>query len=133
MLLRAALEAAREPTGPLAVLAASWLELGVEVAVRRDPAWEWARVRADVVAALRRDFGAWVVPFATDVFDTSVLRTVEKVPGVLSCTLPELTLAGQSYRSPVPARWDHVAQRPVAAEVLALSADPARVDVTEAT
>jgi predicted phage baseplate assembly protein len=131
--LHAALTANRDPIRRLEVLSGEALRFGVSVQVKRDPRWEWKRVRNDVLSALGDAYGPWQLPFTHAVHATSLLSTIEKVPGVVACTMPQLSSGEHKLVSSLSAgaaRWEKGA--PAAAQVLAL-ADPATLSVTEMT
>jgi predicted phage baseplate assembly protein len=119
-----ALTAVRDPLLPLDVLAATALWFTCLVQVRRDPAWPWRRVRADVLAALEAAYAPWRVPFATPVSSTTVLSIVDKVPGVLSCHVPRLSdrnTENATVLDAASAAWDRAEHHAAPAELLALA------------
>jgi predicted phage baseplate assembly protein len=93
--LRAALDAARDPSAALDLVHGEVLWFGVRVEITRDPTHEPDVVDAAVIAALQAAFAPTVRTFAAPVAAASALVVVRAVPGVLACTMPRLLpLAG---------------------------------------
>ena len=121
--LRAALDAARDPSALLDVRAGEQLWFGVRVEVAHDPARVRDEVLTGVRATLAAAFGPGARQFAAPVTAGAVLVAVRSAPGVTACTVPRLfplvspPAAGTTASLPadaagldplraLPGRWD---------------------------
>lgn len=126
--LRAALEAAREPTLPAQVGAWTPLTFRLRARVLLEDGYLPDKVRVAVRAALLEAFGFERRAFGEGVAKSEVLAAIQAVEGVKAVDLDALDFSGGSWGLetflPVRrARWSDTAGRILPAELLTLAAD----------